>query len=432
MGEVVSGPSESVGRRIQSRIYEAGVFGRRPAVPVTPAELERAGLRAMPRPARGYIQTGAGTGATMRANAAAFDRWQLTPRLLRDVSRRDASVSLLGASLPSPYLLSPIGVLEMAHPDADLAVAQAAATTGVPMVISSQASQPMESIAAALGDSPRWFQLYWSNEPTIAESFVRRAEACGCSAIVVTVDTMVLSWRTLDLDVAFLPFARGLGIAQYTSDPAFQQIVRDRLQSGRIRSVDVKPSVEAVRTLVTMSRSHPGSFRSNLRSDEPRAAVQTFLDVFSRQDLTWPDLAWLRSITDLPIVVKGLQSAADASLALEHGVDAIWVSNHGGRQLDGSIGSLDALADIVPVVDGRVPVIFDSGVRCAADVLKAVALGASAVGIGRPYCYGLALAGSDGVREVIESFQAELDLSMAVAGVTSLDQLSPASLRRVD
>lgn len=422
-------PPESIGRRIQSRIYEAGVFGRKPSVPVTATELEKAGLAAMPRPARGYIQTGAGTGATMRANAAAFDRWQFTPQLLRDVSQRDASVTLFGSRHPSPYVLSPIGVLEMAHGQGDLAVAHAAAATGVPMVISSQASYPMEEIASALGDSPRWFQLYWSNQPTIAESFVRRAEACGCSAIVVTVDTMVLSWRTLDLDIAFLPFARGLGIAQYTSDPAFQALVRERLSTGKIRSVDVKPSVEAARTLVTMSRAHPGSFRANVRSDEPRAAVQTFLDVFSRQDLAWDDLAWLRSITDLPIVVKGLQSAADAALALEHGVDGIWVSNHGGRQLDGAIGSLDALADIAPVVDGRMPVIFDSGVRCAADALKALALGATAVGLGRPYCYGLAIAGSDGVREVIEHFQAELDLSMAVAGVTSLSELSPSSLR---
>lgn len=424
----MSGTPESIGRRIQSRIYEAGVFGRTPSVPVTATELEKAGLASMTRPARGYVQTGAGTGATMRANARAFDRWQLTPRLLRDVSRRDASVTLFGSRHPSPYLLSPIGVLEMAHPDADVAVARAAAATEVPMVISSQASRPMEEIASAAGGAARWFQLYWSNEPTVAESFVRRAEACGCSAIVVTVDTMVLSWRTLDLDIAFLPFARGLGIAQYTSDPAFQRIVRDRLSSGQIRSVQAKPSIEAVRTLVTMSRSHPGPLRSNLRSDEPRAAVQTFLEVFSRQDLTWPDLAWLRSITELPIVVKGLQSAQDALLALQHGVDAIWVSNHGGRQLDGAIGSLDALAAIAPAVDGRVPLIFDSGVRCATDAVKALALGASAVGLGRPYCYGLALAGADGVREVIEHFQAELDLTMAVAGITSLDQLSPESL----
>ncbi|GAB3280236.1 lactate 2-monooxygenase [Sinomonas notoginsengisoli] len=418
--------SESFGRQVQSRIYRNGVFGHRPAVPTNPAELERRALARMGRDARGYVATGAGMGSTMAANRAAFDRWCLVPRLARDVSARDTSVELFGRRHASPFLAAPIGVLELAHPDGDLAVARAARTTGVPMIISSQASHPMEAIAAELGDAERWFQLYWSSEDAVVESFVRRAERIGCGAVVVTLDTMVLSWRTLDLDNAFLPFARGMGIAQYTSDPAFRALVEERVahgSSGSGERTTARPTPAALRSLVQMARNHPGRLRENLASPAPRASVETFLDVFSRTTLTWSDLAWLRDRTKLPILVKGLQHPDDARAALEHGADGIIVSNHGGRQLDGSIGSLDALPGIVEAVGGRVPVLFDSGVRCAADAFKALALGASAVCIGRPYMYGLALAGEDGAREVFEGFRAEFDLTMAVAGVTSVDEI---------
>lgn len=317
---------------------------------------------------------------------------------------------------------------EMAHPDADLAVARGAKAAGVPMIISSQASVPMEQIAAELGDHPRWFQLYWSNQPSVVESFVRRAEAIGAGAIVVTLDTTVLGWRTLDLDRAYLPFARGLGIAQYTSDPAFCALVEERVASGVTVEVDGRPTPEAVRSLLAITRHHPGGFRDNLRSPYPRAAVATFLDVFSRTDLRWDDLGILRAMTDLPILVKGVQSADDARLAMDAGVDGIIVSNHGGRQVDGAIGSLDALAAIAPVVNARIPLLFDSGIRCGADVYKAIALGASAVGIGRPWVYGLALAGADGVREVLENFRAELDLMMATTGVTSIAEIDSSML----
>lgn len=416
------------GRRIQSRIYSAGVFGRRPSVPTHPAALEELGLKAMSPAARDYVQTGAGAGSTMTANRAAFDQHQIVPRMLRDVSRRDQSITLLGRELPSPLLTAPIGVLEMAHPEADLAVARGARAAQTPMIISSQASYPMEKIAGALGDHPRWFQLYWSNQPSVVESFVRRAEAIDAEAIVVTLDTTVLGWRTLDLDRAFLPFARGMGIAQYTSDPAFQALVEARVAADDLPTPDGRPTPTAVRSLLSITRNYPGDFRDNLRSAHPRAAVQTFLDVFSRTDLTWADLATLRAMTKLPILVKGVQSADDARLALEHGVDGIIVSNHGGRQVDGAIGSLDALAEIVPVVDGTVPVLFDSGIRCGADVYKALALGASAVCIGRPYVYGLAIAGADGVREVLEHFRAELDLMMATTGVTSIAEIDRSTL----
>ena len=289
--------------------------------------------------------------------------------MMRDVSRRDQSISWLGNDFASPLFTSPIGVAEMAHADADRAVARGARAAGVPMIISSQASVPMEQIAAELGDHPRWFQLHWSNEPTIVESFVRRAEAIGAGAIVVTLDTTVLGWRTLDLDRAYLPFARGLGIAQYTSDPAFRALVEERVASGVTAEVDGRP-----------------------------------------------------------ILVKGVQSADDARLAMDAGVDGIIVSNHGGRQVDGAFGSLDALAAIAPAVNGQIPLLFDSGIRCGADVYKALALGASAVGIGRPWVYGLALAGADGVREVLENFRAELDLMMATTGVTSIAEIDSSML----
>ncbi len=413
-----------IGRTVQAQIYQAGVFGARPRVPVTPDKLEHDGLAAMSAAARSYVETGAGTGATMINNRNAFGRWQLVPRMLRDVADRDQSIELFGRRQPSPFLTAPVGVLEMCHPDGDLAVARAARASGVPMIISSQASYPMERIARELGDHERWFQLYWSDDDDLARSFVRRAEAIGASAIVVTLDTMLLGWRTLDLDRGYSPFAHAQGIANYTSDPVFQELVRRRVEDGAVPAIDRRPTPTALRSLATIARAHPGEFRDNLRSKVPMASIRTFQEVFGRTSLNWEELAWLRDQTDLPILVKGVQSPGDADLALRHGVDGLIVSNHGGRQLDGAIGSLDALPAIAERIGGAVPILFDSGVRCAADALKAMALGAAAVCIARPYIYGLALAGEEGVAEVLRNFQAELDLSMALAGLTSTDQIT--------
>jgi lactate 2-monooxygenase len=325
-------------------------------------------------------------------------------------------------------LVAPIGVQELAHPDADLATARAAAAAGVPMIFSTQASVPMEATAAAMGDAERWFQLYWSSNDELVESFVTRAEKSGCSAIVVTLDTHVLGWRTRDLDLAYLPFARGLGIAQYTSDPVFTRLVADRV-ANPVPAERPKPTVGALRTLASISRHHPGSFWSNLRAAEPRAAVEVFLDVFSRSSLTWDDLAFLRERTSLPILLKGLQHPGDATRALYAGVDGIIVSNHGGRQVDGAVASLEALPQIVAQVGDRVPVLFDSGIRGGADIFKALALGARAVCVGRPYLYGLALAGERGVRAVLDNLIAELDLTMALTGCRTLADITPDALR---
>jgi len=410
----------SIGRAVQARIYREGAFGRLPTVPVSPAALERAARRRMSRAAYAYVAGAAGQERTARANTDAFRRWSVVPRMMRDTTARNTSVELFGRRLPAPVLLAPIGVLEMAHPGADVAVAEAASSLGLPMVFSTQASRSMEDCAAVMEGSPRWYQLYWSSSDELVASFLSRAERAGCEAVVVTLDTSVLGWRPRDLDGGYLPFAHGRGIAQYTSDPVFRRLVQQRVAHPDPTATRPRPTPGAVRTLVDLSRAYPGRFGDNLRSPYPRAAVETFLEVFSRPSLTWADLPSLRSMTSLPILVKGLLSADDADRALDAGVDGIVVSNHGGRQVDSALAALDALPGVVDRVDGRVPVLMDSGIRSGADIVTALALGAAAVCVGRPYVYGLALAGADGVRAVLEHLLAELDLTMALTGVTSV------------
>lgn len=410
----------------QSEIYLAGVRGVRPSVPVDVDELEQAARRALSPAAFAYLAGGAGSESTMRANRAAFERWRIMPRMLRDVSRRDTNVELFGRRLPSPLLLSPVGVMELFHRDADLAVARAAATLGVPMVFSNQASVPMETCAGAMGDAPRWFQLYWSSDDELVESLVARAERCGCDAIVVTLDTTMLGWRTRDLALGHLPFLYGRGIAQYTSDPVFMRKLGDPLPAPPAPTGKI--SVAALRALVAMARAVPGGAMSNLRSGRARAAVRRFVATYSRSSLTWTDLAWLRARTRLPIVLKGILHPDDARMAVVHGMDGVFVSNHGGRQVDGGIAALDALVGVVEAVEGRVPVLFDSGVRGGADIFRAIALGASAVGVGRPYLYGLALGGETGVREVVANLLAELELTMALSGCASVSEIGEGTI----
>jgi lactate 2-monooxygenase len=418
-----------IGRERQRAIYLGGVAGQAPRVPVLPDALEAAARRAMTREAFAYVAGGAGAESTMAANRAAFERWRIVPRMLRDVEVRDTQVSLFGRTLPAPLLLAPIGVLEMAHAQADLAVARAAASLGVPFIFSSQASFPMEQTAAAMGDAPRWFQLYWSRDDALVRSFVARAEACGCEAIVLTLDTTMLGWRTRDLDLAYLPFLRGKGIAQYTSDPVFMDSLSRPLPGGPAPAPRV--NLSALRTLGQMVRRHPGGFVRNLRSGVPRKAVQRFVATYSRPSLTWDDLSFLRGLTKLPIVLKGIQHPDDARMAVERGMDGVVVSNHGGRQVDGAVGSLDALPAVVDAVGGRVPVLFDSGVRGGADVFKALALGATAVCLGRPYAYGLAIAGEAGVREVVQNVASDFDLTLGLAGCASIAQVTREMLVRV-
>jgi L-lactate dehydrogenase (cytochrome) len=298
------------------------------------------------------------------------------------------------------------------------------------MVFSNQASVPMETTAAAMGWSPRWMQLYWSTSDELVESLLGRAEASGCDAVVVTLDTTMLGWRPRDLDLGHLPFALGKGIAQYTSDPVFRRLVEERAATAGARDPQPRPTVAAVRALVGMAKAWPGPLVENLRSPLPRAAVETFLSIYSRPSITWADLVWLRERTRLPIVLKGVLHPDDARRAVEEGVDGLVVSTHGGRQVDRSIAALDALPDVVDAVDDRVPVLFDSGVRSGADVFVAVALGARAVLLGRPYAWGLGVAGEDGVRQVVEDVLGEFDLTLGLTGHTAVDQLSREVLRR--
>jgi lactate 2-monooxygenase len=418
------------GRERQRSIFVQGVAGRRPAVPVDARALEEEARRVMTPEAFAYVAGGAGGESTMDANRAAFERWRIVPRMLRDVSVRDTSVTLFGQRLPSPLLLAPIGVLEMAHPEADLAVARAAASAGVPFIFSNQASVPMEETARTMGDAPRWFQLYWSRSDALVESFVRRAEASGCGAIVLTLDTTMLGWRPRDLELGSLPFLRGMGIAQYTSDPVFLASLAEPLEDAPAASAPV--TAASLRAFAQMVRRHPGPLREKLRSGAPRAAVQRFVTTYSRPSLTWKDLAFLRGLTRLPVLLKGILHPDDARLAVEHGMDGIVVSNHGGRQVDGAIGALDALPGVVEAVGGRVPVLFDSGARGGPDVYKAMALGAAAVCLGRPYVYGLAVAGEEGVREVLANVMADFDLTMGLAGCTSIAEITRDTLVRAD
>lgn len=445
---------EQVGRAVQSRIFRAGVFGRTPTTPVAPEQLERAAERALSAPAWAYLAGSAGAERTAAANRAAFDRHQIVPRMLTGTTARDLSVTLFGRRYPTPLLLSPVGVLDLAAPSGDLGAARASARTGVPMVVSTQACASTEQIAAAqdavtqaathqavtpagstqgsasqegspVGGGPRWYQLYWSSVPELAQSMVQRAERAGCQVLVVTLDTPMLGWRPRDLDLGFLPFARGQGIAQYTGDPVFMDLVRQRVAAGTDEAPSGRPTPAAVRSLVSLARTFPGELRANLRSPLPRAAVQTFLDVFPNPALTWADLSRLREWTSLPIVLKGIVAADDARRALDAGVDGVWVSNHGGRQIDGALGALDALPAVAAAVGDAAPVVFDSGVRTGADVAIALALGASAVGIGRPYAYGLAIDGEDGAVAVLDHLLAELDLTMGLAGVAAVADLGP-------
>jgi lactate 2-monooxygenase len=415
-----------IGRIRQAEIFVRGMAGRKPKVPVAPDGLEDRARRAMSAEGFAYMAGGAGTESTMRANRAAFEHWRIVPRMLCDVSRRDTSVQLFGRTLPSPFLLAPIGVLDMAHPEADLAVARAAAAEGVPMIFSNQASVPMEDCAAAMGEAPRWFQLYWSESDELVRSFVRRAEGCGCEAIVLTLDTTMLGWRPRDLDLAYLPFLRGRGIAQYTSDPVFRASLSEPVGEGPAASPGTV-NLSLLRSAAEVFRRYPASLPKKL-SGAPRAAVQRFIATYSRPSLTWDDLSSLRDLTRLPLLLKGILHPDDARRALEHGMDGVIVSNHGGRQVDGALGALDALPGVVEAVDGRVPVLFDSGIRTGSDVFKALALGAAAVCLGRPYTYGLAIAGEAGVREVIRNLRADFDLTLGLAGCASVGEISPDSV----
>ncbi len=412
----------------QREIYLNGFAGVHSQIPIDWHKLEEKARKLMSAEAFAYIAGGAGLESTVVSNRSAFEKYNIVPRMLRDVSQRDASVELFGQKFSSPLILSPVGVLEMVHPEADVAVGKAAAAGNVPYIFSNQASKPMEEVAAAMGMGTRWFQLYWSKSNDLVASLVERAEKCGCLAIAVTLDTTLLGWRTRDLDIAYLPFLEGKGIAQYTSDPVFQRLMDEPDLSA---PPSQKITIDSLAGLIKMVRAYPGNgFISKLRSGRPVKAVRKFTAIYSNPALTWSDLAFLRKHTKLPILVKGILHPDDAKLAMDHGIDGIIVSNHGGRQVDGAISTFEALPGIVKAVSGQVPVLMDSGIRGGADMFKALALGAKAVCVGRPYVYGLTIAGEAGVGEVIQNLLTDFDLTMGLAGCRTIAEINSETLVR--
>jgi isopentenyl diphosphate isomerase/L-lactate dehydrogenase-like FMN-dependent dehydrogenase len=380
------------GMERQLEIYRKGLFGTPETFPLTYEALEAAAKAVLKPEAYDYVAGSAGTEATAHANRRAFERWQLVPRMLRDTAQRDLSVELLGHRYPTPIMVAPVGVQGIIHEEGELAVARACASLGVPMILSTVSSYPLEQVAEVMGDAPRWFQLYWSRNHEVAASFVRRAEKAGYQAIVVTLDAHTLGWRPRDLTHGYLPFMHAQGLANYFTDPVF-------------RSMLASPPEE-----------------------DPGSAVMLFAQIFGNPSLTWDDLAFLRQQVNLPILLKGILHPDDAVEALRYGVDGIIVSNHGGRQVDGSIPALEALPYIVEVVEGRVPVLFDSGIRTGADAIKALALGADAVLLGRPIMWALAIGGEEGVRTYLRNFIAEFDLTLSLCGVRSIAELDDSLL----
>ncbi|WP_153505175.1 alpha-hydroxy-acid oxidizing protein [Cumulibacter manganitolerans] len=377
----------------QMEIYQAGLAGQQPRFPMDYAALERKASEALPPWILSYVAGGAGDEQTQRANVSAFDRWGIMPRMMRAATKRDLGVDLAGVRLPTPLLMAPVGVLGICTQDlhGDLAAARAAARTGVPLIGSTLMQDPLEDVAAALGDTPGFYQLYTPNDRELAESLVRRAERAGYRGIVVTADTWVTGWRPRDLSTANFPQLRGYCLSNYFTDEVF----RARLA--------VAPE------------------------EDPAAAVGLFGRVFG-QSLSWEDLAWLRELTDLPLMLKGLCDPADVRRAVDLGVDVVYCSNHGGRQANGGLSALQLLPDVVAAA-GEVPVVFDSGVRSGTHVAKAIAMGATAVAIGRPYAWAAAVGGEDAIVHLLRSVLAEADLLMAVDGYSSLAELREAGVR---
>jgi lactate 2-monooxygenase len=418
-------PSFSAVNR-QKEIFLRGMGNRRPIVPVAFDQLEAEAKKVLSEENYASIAGGAGKEQGLINNTTGFDKWSIVPRMLNDVSTADTGIELFGRKLTSPLMLSPIGVLELAHKKGDLAVGKAAANMDTPLIISSQASYPTESITSVMEDAPRWFQLYWGKSDALMESFVQRAEAADCEAIVLTVDTKLAGWRVRDLDLGHIPFLRGKGIAQYTSDPVFKGLIDEPLSSPISKP---SPSLGAIATVLALNWKYPGNFVKNILSGTPLKAVRKFVDIFTNPALNWEDLERLRAITKLPILIKGILHPDDALKAIDYGMDGIIVSNHGGRQIDHNLSAIEALPGIVKAVNGKIPVLMDSGIRSGADMFIAMALGASAVCIGRPYVYGLALAGAQGVEEVIKNILAEFELTMRLSGCTRIDEISENHLR---
>lgn len=354
-------------------------------------EWEQRAASSMQAGGYGYACSGAGRGETARRNEEAFRKWAIVPRMLSDVSDADMSVTLFGRTYERPFLLAPIGMQKLAHPEGELASVRAAASLNIPFILSTVASHSIEEVAHAAPTGSKWFQLYWSNNERVSFSMVERAEKAGYEAIVITVDTVRPGFRDTDIRSGFSPLAKGLGKANYISDPAFMKSLKN--------------------------------------SDEVSVAAAIMENIQSLS-LHWKHIAKLKERTKLPILLKGILHPEDARTALEYGVDGLIVSNHGGRQLDGVIAAIDALPSIAATVQKRVPILFDSGIRRGIDAVKALALGADAILIGRPFLYGLAAHGQQGVEKVMEDFIRETEISLSLSGIADLSQIGRLKMVR--
>lgn len=382
----------SYGNQVQLKVYQQLEEN---IVPVSYEGLEAKAKELLDAKPFDYVAASAGAEVTARNNNKAFEKYQIIPRMLCDTSSRDLSIELFGKKLSYPLLCAPIGVQSIVHPEGELASARAAAVMGVPFIASTASTYSLEKIAAEMGENERWFQLYWSSDREIAASMVKRAETAGYSAIVITVDTPMMAWREKDIQHGYLPFLEAKGVGNYLEDPVFCS----RLERSPI--------------------------------EDMKTAIMLWSKLFGNPSLTWKDLSYIRMHTSLPILLKGILHPDDAKLALEHGIDGIIVSNHGGRQVDGAISAIEALPGIIDAVKDEIPVLMDSGIRRGSDMVKALALGAKAVLVGRPYMYGLALAGEDGVKQVLRNLIADFDLTLALCGKRSVKELNSDLLRKV-
>lgn len=407
----------------QRVIFTTGLSGKRSRIPFSAQALRDLARKKMSAHAWAYIDGGAGNEETIASNRSAFSGISIRPGMMHPNETADFSSTLFDMQLPFPLLLAPIGVLDLICPRADLHVARQCAETSIPFIFSNQAGTPMETCAGAMGDTPRWMQLYWSRSDELVLSFVRRAEAAGCRALVLTVDTTLLGWRSRDLDLGYLPFLRGMGIAQYTSDPVFRTL----LYQGAFKTTAAapKPAITpaTIAALLRLKRNYPGGFWKNIARSEPLDAVRLFIQIYSNPALSWDQVRWLRGQTRLPILIKGVLRPDDALQARASGADGIIVSNHGGRQVDGAISTLQALVAVRKELPKPYPVLLDSGIRSGSDMFKALALGADAVLLGRPYAYGLAIDRRRGVRETILNLVNDFELTARLAGCRSLREI---------
>ncbi|OAA48642.1 oxidoreductase [Metarhizium rileyi] len=383
-------------------LLEKGILqGTPPVVTTNPNSLEEQAKKVMPKKGWEYIKGGAGEASTMDANRLAFRQWKIVPRVLTPTSPRDLSTTLFGHKYDTPVLMAPIGVQSWYHEDKEVGTATACANLRVPFTLSTAASTSIEELVEKVPGGPKWFQLYWPLDQEITASILRRARTNGYKVLVVTLDTWTLAWRPYDLDPASVPFIVGEGDDVGFNDPVFRRKFAERTDGE-------KPEESKV-----------------------QAGMYWCSEVFPGVSRSWEDLKILKEYWDGPIVLKGVLCVEDARLAVEHGMDGLIVSTHGGRQLDGAVGTLDVLPDIADAVGDKITVMVDSGVRTGADVLKAVALGAKGVFLGRPVVYGLGIDGAAGAEAVIAGILADFDLTMGFSGARTLADIKRSLLKRV-